>query len=172
MTHLDRRHFLFAATSLAGFVAMGAPYAFATADSEDAFTKDPIRKISDADWKKRLGGGLSYTVLRQEDTEQPFTSPLLDEHRTGVFHCKGCDLPLFESKWKFDSHTGWPSFYDVIKSNVSMKSDHKLAFEERTEYHCAKCLGHQGHVFNDGPKPTGLRYCNNGASVTFKPTVA
>jgi peptide-methionine (R)-S-oxide reductase len=168
MIQLDRRHFLFAATAMAGFAALGAPFALA-ADSEDAFASDSVRKLTDAEWKTRLGGGLSYTVLRKEDTEAPFSHPLLNEHRAGVFHCKGCDLPLFESKWKYDSHTGWPSFFDVIKQNVSQKSDHKLAFEARTEYHCAKCLGHQGHVFNDGPKPTGLRYCNNGAALTFKP---
>ena len=168
MTQLHRRTFLVAATALGGFAALGGSRAFA-ADAQDAFASDPIRKISDADWKKRLGGGVSYTVLRQEDTERPFTNALLDEHRAGVFHCRGCDLPLFESKWKYDSHTGWPSFFDVMKQNVSHKSDHKLAFEARTEYHCARCLGHQGHVFNDGPKPTGLRYCNNGAALTFKP---
>jgi peptide-methionine (R)-S-oxide reductase len=145
MTQLHRRSFLVTATALSGFAALGASSALA-ADAQDAFNADPIRKISDADWKKKLGGGLAYTVLRQEDTERPFTNV-----------------------WKYDSHTGWPSYFDVMKQNISNKSDHKLAFEARTEYHCARCLGHQGHVFNDGPKPTGLRYCNNGAALTFKP---
>jgi peptide-methionine (R)-S-oxide reductase len=172
MTQINRRHVLFTATALVGFSALGAPLAFAAPDPEAAFANDPIRKTTDAQWKAKLGGGLAYTVLRQEDTEAPFTNALLNEHRAGVFHCKGCDLPLFESKWKYDSHTGWPSFFDVIKQNISNKVDHKLAFETRSEYHCARCLGHQGHVFDDGPQPTGLRYCNNGASITFKPAVA
>jgi peptide-methionine (R)-S-oxide reductase len=172
MTQIDRRHFLFTATALAGVSAVGVPMALAAPGGEAAFANDPIRKISDADWKKRLGGGISYTVLRHEDTEAPFTNALLNEHRAGVFHCKGCDLPLFESKWKFESGTGWPSFYDVMKQNVGTKVDHANPLETRTEYHCARCLGHQGHVFDDGPKPTGLRYCNNGAAITFKPAVA
>jgi peptide-methionine (R)-S-oxide reductase len=107
-------------------------------------------------------------VLRQEATETPFTSPLLNEHRHGTFACLGCGLALFKSEWKFDSHTGWPSYYDVIPGALGQKSDFQLV-EERTEYHCAQCLGHQGHVFNDGPRPTGLRYCNNGVALKFIP---
>ena len=100
--------------------------------------------------------------------EAPFTSPLLNEHRKGTFACIACDLPLFKSEWKYDSGTGWPSFFTAIDANLGKKSDFKI-IEERTEYHCARCLGHQGHVFNDGPRPTGLRYCNNGVALKFIP---
>ena len=123
--------------------------------------------MTDADWKKRLPPS-SYGVLRHEDTEHPFTSPLLNEHRKGTFVCLGCDLPLFKSIWKYDSGTGWPSFFQAIGSNIGKKSDFQLLME-RTEYHCARCLGHQGHLFDDGPKPTGLRYCNDGVALKFVP---
>ena len=110
--------------------------------------------------------GWSFGVLRQEDTEYPNSSPLLNEHRRGTFICMGCDLPLFKSEWKFDSGTGWPSFFQVLETGVQRKSDFKIGVP-RTEYHCARCLGHQGHVFDDGPRPTGLRYCNNGVALKF-----
>ncbi len=110
-----------------------------------------------------------FAVLRREGTEAPFTSPLLDEHRPGQFVCAGCGLALFTTDQKFDSGTGWPSFFDVIPGHVDTKTDHKLV-AARTEYHCARCGGHQGHVFNDGPAPTGLRYCNNGIALKFVPT--
>lgn len=128
---------------------------------------DVIQKItkSDTEWKQILTAD-QYDVLRHEGTERPFTSPLLDEHRAGVFACAGCDLELFPSKYKFDSGTGWPSFFDSIPGHVETKSDHALLME-RTEYHCARCGGHHGHIFNDGPKPTGLRYCNNGVALKF-----
>jgi len=109
-----------------------------------------------------------YEVLRQEGTERPFTSPLLSEHRPGKFVCAGCGLDLFTTGQKFDSGTGWPSFFDVIAGHVGTKIDHKLP-APRTEYHCAGCGGHQGHVFDDGPAPTGLRYCNNGVALRFVP---
>jgi peptide-methionine (R)-S-oxide reductase len=144
-----------------------APRAFAAANAEQAFAGSPFRKLTDADWKKRLPPA-AYGVLRHEDTEQPFSSPLLNEHRKGTFACLGCGLPLFKSDWKFDSHTGWPSYYMAIPGALGMKSDFKI-LEERTEYHCARCLGHQGHLFNDGPKPTGLRYCDNGVALKFIP---
>jgi peptide-methionine (R)-S-oxide reductase len=168
-TQIDRRHILLGASALAGLAACGPRVAAAADASEATFASDPVRKLTDAQWRQKLGTGLSYTVLRHEDTEQAGTGPFLEEHRAGTFHCRGCDLPLFESKWKYNSGTGWPSFFDTIKSNVGTKTDRTIPIEVRTEYHCARCLGHQGHIFNDGPKPTGLRYCNNGVALTFKP---
>lgn len=123
--------------------------------------------MSDEEWKKKLNPQ-AYDVLRCEGTERAFTSPLLEEHRKGTFVCAGCGLPLFNSDTKFESGTGWPSFFDAIPGHVKTKTDTKL-FVPRTEYHCAQCGGHQGHVFNDGPAPTGLRYCNNGVALAFKP---
>lgn len=123
--------------------------------------------LSDNEWEKKLAPE-SYEVLRHEGTERPFSSPLNTEKHEGVFACAGCGLELFPSKFKYDSGTGWPSFYDVLLGHVETKTDYKLA-SARTEYHCARCGGHQGHVFNDGPAPTGLRYCNNGVALTFIP---
>jgi peptide-methionine (R)-S-oxide reductase len=159
---LDRRRFLTAVSALAL-----APPAVAMAKA-DPYANSPYRKISDAEWRRRLPE-LSYEVLRHEATERAGTSPLLAEHRKGVFACLGCGLPLFKSEWKFESHTGWPSFYTEIPGALGRKIDRKLAIEVRTEYHCARCLGHQGHIFKDGPRPTGLRYCNHGASLKFGP---
>jgi peptide-methionine (R)-S-oxide reductase len=158
---LDRRRFLLAASGGAMILAAGPALA------ADAFATSPYRKISDAEWKKRLQPAV-YNILRENGTEPPWSSPLLKEHRKGQFVCAGCDLPLFKSDWKFESGTGWPSFYDVIKANAGERPDHELA-EPRIEYHCARCLGHQGHVFRDGPKPTGLRYCNDGLGLKFVP---
>ncbi len=120
---------------------------------------------TEAEWKKLLTPQ-QFHVLRQEGTEAPFTSPLNNEKRKGTFVCAACELPLFDSGTKYDSGTGWPSFYDHIHGNVETKVDFKLLYP-RTEYHCARCGGHQGHVFDDGPKPTGLRYCNNGVALKF-----
>ena len=155
---LDRRLFLLSATALAacGGKADAAP---------DAFAGSPVRKITDAQWKARLSPA-SYQVLRHEGTERAGTSPLDHEKRKGTFVCAGCDLPLFKSEWKYDSGPGWPSFYTAIKGAVGTKTDMKIGIP-RKEYHCARCLGHQGHVFNDGPRPTGLRYCNNGVALKF-----
>lgn len=133
-----------------------------------AFADSEWRNLTEADWRARLDP-LAFRVLRQEATERAFTSPLNDEKRQGVFHCAGCDLPLFDSKWKYDSGTGWPSFWDYRPGTLGFKEDNKL-WIMRTEYHCARCGGHHGHVFEDGPDPTGLRYCNNGVALTFKPT--
>lgn len=109
-----------------------------------------------------------YHVLREAGTERPFASALLHEKRAGVFACVACDQPLFRSEHKYDSGTGWPSFYDAIAGHLETTTDYKLLYP-RTEYHCARCGGHQGHVFNDGPQPTGLRYCNNGVALKFIP---
>ena len=157
--NLSRRGFL-----LGSALAVAAIPSLSLA-ATDAYAASPFRKISDADWKKRLPDA-SYEVLRHEATEAPGTSSLLKEHRKGVFACAGCGLPLFQSQWKFESGTGWPSFYTSIKGAVIKKTDYKIGLP-RTEYHCAQCLGHQGHVFNDGPAPTGLRYCNNGVALKF-----
>lgn len=135
--------------------------------SEGQWANSPFRRISDAEWRRRLGEA-SWRVLRHEGTERPFISPLNDEHRRGVFVCKGCALPLFQSGWKYDSGTGWPSFTRVMQDNIGTKTDRLIGIA-RTEYHCARCLGHQGHLFMDGPPPTGRRYCNNGVALSFQP---
>jgi peptide-methionine (R)-S-oxide reductase len=160
---IDRRRVLLT-TSAAALAAAAGP---AMAAAADPYVGSSWRKLSDADWKKRLAPPV-YNILREEGTERPWSSPLLNEHRKGVFACAGCDLPLFRSDWKFESGTGWPSFYTAIKGSLGEKEDHLLA-ETRTEYHCARCLGHQGHVFRDGPQPTGLRYCNDGLGLKFVP---
>ena len=123
--------------------------------------------LSDDAWRKRLSPE-RYDVLRKEATERPYSSPLNDEKRAGTYHCAGCELALFDSSTKYDSGTGWPSFYDVIPGRVGTRTDYKILFP-RTEYHCKRCGGHQGHVFEDGPQPTGLRYCNNGLALNFRP---
>jgi peptide-methionine (R)-S-oxide reductase len=128
---------------------------------------DPRWALSEAEWKRRLSPQ-AYQVLRQEATERPFSSPLNNEKRKGRFVCAGCRLPLFSSGAKFDSGTGWPSFWQPLPGAVATKTDFKLIVP-RTEYHCQRCGGHQGHVFKDGPKPTGLRYCNNGVALVFEP---
>lgn len=159
---MERRQFLQYLLGITGITVI-APLLAATR----TFAMEAIQKmtLTDKEWKDRLTDP-QYDVLRKEGTEAPFTSPLLKEHREGMFACAACGLPLFLSQSKYDSGTGWPSFYQAIAGHVETRSDHKLLVP-RTEYHCARCGGHQGHVFEDGPAPTGLRYCNNGVALRF-----
>jgi peptide-methionine (R)-S-oxide reductase len=157
---MNRRDFLVHSTVIAAGVA-----AWGEVLAQEAKIVKVVK--TDAEWKKVLSPE-QFWILREEGTERPFSSPLNNEKRKGTFVCAGCDLPLFESKTKFDSGTGWPSFWESIKGAVEQKVDHKLIIP-RQEYHCARCGGHQGHVFDDGPKPTGLRYCNNGIALKFVP---
>lgn len=126
----------------------------------------PLDK-STAEWKEILSSEV-YRILFEAETEPRGSSPLLDEKRTGTYICAGCRLPLFSSKTKYDSGTGWPSFWAPLEERVDTMKDMKLGYP-RTEYHCVRCEGHQGHIFEDGPDPTGLRYCNNGRGLTFVP---
>ncbi len=122
---------------------------------------------TEAEWRQRLTPA-EFSVMRKEGTERAYTSPLNDEKRDGTFHCKGCDLPLYSSETKYDSGTGWPSFYQSLPNAVETKPDRKL-FVVRTEVHCRRCGSHLGHIFDDGPPPTGKRHCLNGVSLTFVP---
>jgi len=162
---MNRRKFLgsTALASVAGFFALSR---LNGAEAETTETFEVTK--TDAEWKAQLSPE-AYRVLRHEATEQPFTSPLNDEHRHGVFDCAGCALPLFSSATKFDSGTGWPSFYKPLENAVATRKDTSF-FMTRTEVHCRRCGGHLGHVFNDGPPPTGLRYCMNGVALAFRPT--
>jgi peptide-methionine (R)-S-oxide reductase len=165
---IDRRTLLTAGVA-AGALLIGGK--FGEAGTMTTTTQDiDYRKLTDADWRKRLTP-TQYDVLRKHGTERPGTSPLNHEKRKGTFACAGCDLPLFSSDTKFDSGTGWPSFYKPLDNAVETKTD-RTFFMSRTEVHCARCLGHLGHVFDDGPPPTGLRYCMNGVSMKFEPAAA
>ncbi len=158
---MKRRLFNLSALSIMGF-----GFAARATETEAKFeiTRTP------EEWKKLLSPE-AYATLREEDTERPFTSALLKEDRKGTYNCAGCDLPLFASETKYDSGTGWPSYYDYLPNAIGTKEDNTL-FSTRTEVHCRRCGGHLGHVFEDGPKPTGLRYCMNGVAMTFKPLAA
>ena len=124
-------------------------------------------ELSDSEWQARLSQE-EYYILRKEGTERPGTSILNDEKRKGTYNCVGCEQPLFSSDMKFDSGTGWPSFFDYLPNALEFKTDFKIVIP-RKEYHCSRCGGHHGHVFKDGPEPTGLRYCNNGLVLNFIP---
>lgn len=168
----SRRHFLFAGAGVAALIAGGAALrrqgtgttAHATEAGNFEFT------LTEAEWKARLTEK-EFDVLRNEGTERAFTSPLNDEKRAGTFHCKGCDLPLYASATKYDSGTGWPSFYEALENAVGTKEDNSF-FMTRTEVHCRRCGGHLGHIFDDGPAPTGKRHCINGVSLKFEPAAA
>ncbi|MGB0450338.1 MAG: peptide-methionine (R)-S-oxide reductase MsrB [Porticoccaceae bacterium] len=131
-----------------------------------AWALEKIERL-DSEWKRLLTPG-QYYILREEGTEPAGSSPLDKEYRQGEYRCAGCDLLLFTSAMKYDSGTGWPSFFDKVEGHLETKRDFKLIWP-RTEYHCARCGGHQGHVFDDGPKPTGQRWCNNGLALRFVP---
>lgn len=156
---MQRRQFLISLLALASTPLLPRP----------VLAKERIEKIfkKDSEWRRLLTPE-QYDVLRDEGTEPPRSSPLNREKRSGTFVCAACSLPLFTSAMKYDSGTGWPSFFDAIPDHVETKPDFAL-FSQRTEYHCARCGGHQGHVFDDGPRPTGKRWCNNGLALKFIP---
>jgi peptide-methionine (R)-S-oxide reductase len=159
---MQRRNFMQLALGSFGLFAL-APILKAS----QAFAATAVEKLTktNAAWEKILTPA-QYDVLRQEGTERAFTSDLLHEKREGMFVCVACALPLFPSTFKYDSGTGWPSFFDAIPNHLGKTTDYKLLYP-RTEYHCARCGGHHGHVFDDGPAPTGLRYCSNGVALKF-----
>ena len=161
---LDRRTFLTRSAALFGGLTLTA--CFGPAGTAEAAERFPVTK-TDEQWRKALTPA-QYRVLRKEGTERPYSSPLNEEHRAGTFVCAGCANRLFKTQAKFESGTGWPSFYAPVPGGVGTRTDRSLGIA-RTEVHCARCGGHLGHVFNDGPKPTGKRYCMNGVAMAFRP---
>jgi peptide-methionine (R)-S-oxide reductase len=165
MNTMDRRAFLLGGTAIVALGAVGwsmrpgTPVEAAEGTFEVSFTE--------AEWRKRLTPE-QYNILREQGTETPGSSPLLNEHRAGIFSCVGCDLALFDAGTKFESGTGWPSFYQPLPNAVQVSTDNSLGMT-RDEVHCRRCGGHLGHVFNDGPQPTGLRYCMDGVALKFTP---
>ena len=164
---INRRALLTAGAALS---ALTVAAKFGEAETMTTTETTDYRKLSDMDWRQRLTAN-QYMVLRQHGTERAGSSPLNKEKRKGTFVCAGCDLPLFSSDTKFESGTGWPSFYRPLTNAVETTTDRSF-FMARTEVHCARCLGHLGHVFDDGPPPTGLRYCMNGVAMKFVPAAA
>jgi peptide-methionine (R)-S-oxide reductase len=160
---INRRIVLLASAALCAIAFTGR----GDAQTMSTMTDTDWRNLSDAEWKKRLTPE-QYNILRKHGTERAGASALNHEKRKGVFDCAGCDLPLFSSDTKFESGTGWPSFFKPLDNAVETKTD-KSFFMARTEVHCRRCQGHLGHMFDDGPKPTGLRYCMNGLSLKFRP---
>ena len=154
MLNLDRRYFI--------ILSLGSMFI----GVKPLMSSEKI-ELSDEEWQARLSDE-EYYILRKEGTERPGTSDLNIEKRKGIYHCVGCEQPLFSSEMKFDSGTGWPSFFDYLPNALEFKTDFKLVIP-RKEYHCSRCGGHHGHVFKDGPEPTGLRYCNNGLVLNFIP---
>jgi peptide-methionine (R)-S-oxide reductase len=164
LDRLQTRRGLLGATGVAAIAGLAA---YVTGGAPAARAASFEVQYSPAEWRRRLGSA-RFEILREEGTEPPFTSPLLKEHRKGIFACAGCDLPLYSSAAKYDSHTGWPSFFKALPHSVANKRDLTFGMV-RTEEHCRRSGGHLGHVFDDGPRPTGQRHCINGLSLTFKP---
>jgi peptide-methionine (R)-S-oxide reductase len=161
---MNRRALLTACVAVPGLAAVSG---FGEAATMTANETTDYRKLSDMDWRQRLNAN-QYLVLRQHGTERPGSSPLNKEKRKGTFTCAGCDLPLFSSETKFESGTGWPSFWKPLDNAIGETKDTTFGMA-RTEVHCRRCGGHMGHVFDDGPKPTGLRYCIDGFGLVFHP---
>ncbi len=161
---MTRRGLLISGAAGAGLAAVFGRWTASAAEGKFEVTR------TEEEWRAMLND-LEYRVMREEGTERAFTSPLNDEKRDGVFHCKGCDLGLYSSETKYDSGTGWPSFYEALPDAVETKPDRTL-FMVRTECHCRRCGSHLGHIFDDGPPPTGKRHCINGVSLSFEPDAA
>jgi peptide-methionine (R)-S-oxide reductase len=167
---MTKRQFLLSGVAVVALGALSLKLGMGRAQSAASTPETFEVTKTEAEWRSILTPD-QYNILREEGTEPPFTSALLEEHRKGVFACAGCDLPLFESDKKFDSGTGWPSFWQEIQGNVSFKRDSSLLMV-RTEEHCRRCGGHLGHVFDDGPQPTGKRHCIDGLALVFHPADA